>query len=160
MQECRTVFSELEFETLPLFEQLQLLFNDEVCERDSVAMFRYFQREYSLHVTLVGNEFRQVERVVNDAFLLSNELFKLLPNRWSDDIDVKNLDKHKFGFSHRGEVAVFQIWRNINASIIEMQVKTETLEGEFLYWSKDKIFVINFVSEFDEEHAIAGIYTV
>ena len=144
-------------ENLSLFEQLQLLFDDEGCKRQSVSMFCYLKWKDSLRVTIVGNDIYHLGNSAADAFRLGNALFKLLSPCWSDGVNLKNLDKSKFDFGSRGESAVFQEWRNIDASIFEIQVKTNALDYELLYWNKDKIFVINFVPEFDEEYAVSKI---
>lgn len=158
--ECQSMFPDKDVKSLSMFEQLQLLFDDEVCAQDGAAMFHYLKREYHLQVTIGGNDVPRLNPVVVDALRLGNDLFRLLPTCWLDGVNLKKLDKSKFGFAARNETAVFQIWRNINASITEMQVRTAALNGEFLYWNKDKIFVMSFVSEFDEDHAVAGSYTL
>ena len=88
------------------------------------------------------------------------DVFKALPKHAVDEI--LPLEKGKFGFAQRGEQCVFQIWSSYSAQIVEIEVRTDNVEelSEFVYWAKDKLALISFVKELDEEHSLSQIYEV
>ncbi|MBR1605509.1 MAG: hypothetical protein IJ660_05340 [Alphaproteobacteria bacterium] len=143
-------------EDLPVFEQLKLIFDDEVGQETDETFRRRVVKEYNLHVTVEKGDLPHLSPTVKDALELCEEIAKKLPNDFMQDLNIKSIKKSKYGFAKRGEQAVFQVFHNCNAAIIELQVRTETeREEELVYWSKDKLFLLSFVPELDEEHSIS-----
>ena len=143
-------------EDLPVFEQLKLIFDDEVGTETDEQFRRRLVKEYDLHVTIEKGDLPHLSPTAKDALELCEEIAKKLPNDFMQDLNIKSIKKSKYGFAKRGEQAVFQVFHNCNAAIIELQVRTEAEhENELVYWSKDKLFVMSFVPELDEEHSIS-----
>lgn len=117
-------------------------------------------KEYALTVAVAKGDIPHLEPTVKDAFLLCEELNKLLPSSLDNEPNLKNLNKSKYHFYERGEHPVFQFVRNITVTMIEVQVRTDVLEEEIVHWAKDKLYVLSFVPELDEEHTISTIYSL
>ena len=136
---------------VPLGEQLLMLFDDGVNDVTDEKMFRILKSKHSLHVSISGNECKRVETVLYNALCLCNEVFEHIPDTMVKTVDYKRFLTSKVKqFKARGEKAVFRISRNMNVAIVEVTVETTDLAcQEFLYWNKDKVYVMSFVPELD-----------
>lgn len=145
-----------EAEDFSVFELLKLIFDDEVGQETDEQFRRRLVKEYDLHVAIEKGDIPHISSTLREALALCEEINKKLPSDIWKDLDIKKIDKSKYAFAKRGEQAVFQVFHNCNAVIIELQVRTEAEhEEELVYWSKDKLFLLSFVSELDEEHSIS-----
>lgn len=144
---------------LSLQEQLEVLFDADTCEFSDVDMFKKLKREHNLHVSLQIPDLPRLDGVVRNTFKLCEDIVKGLPSNLTEEVPQVILAKHKSAFHARGEQAVFQVLRTLNVTVIDLQVKTDEVEcDEFLYWSGDKIYVISFVPEFDEDHSVSQTF--
>jgi len=155
--ECQNYLSEGErSEALTLLEQLKTIFE---CGEEFDEEFRKrIVRDNNLHVTIDRHEVCHLSPTVKDAYNLCEQLNSLLPDNL-DEPDLKGLDRKRYHFSERGEIAIFRFVRNANMAVIELEVVTQAEEEEeFIYWSKDKLYVMSFVPEADDEHCIAQAF--
>ena len=138
-------------DNVPLGEQLLMLFDDGVNDVTDEKMFRVLKTKHSLHVSISGNERKRVETVLHNTLCLCDEVFEHIPDTMAKTVDYKRfLTLQVKQFKARGERAVFRISRNMNVAIVEVTVETTDLAcQEFLYWNKDKVYVMSFVPELD-----------
>ena len=144
---------------LSVWEQLKVIFNEG--EEYDEEVRRRLVKEYDLHVSIAKGDVAHLSPTVKDAFLFCEELNQLLPSSLDNEPELKKLRRPNYHFGERGEALVFQFVRNANVSMVEVQVRTDALEVEDLvYWTKDKLYVLSFVPELDEDHCISTIYTL
>ena len=90
-----------------------------------------------------------------NTFKLCKEVYKQIPDRMEKRFQylkqAKVWSKYIGYLQNHEEKAIVNVVRTLNASIIEVNVQTTEQEAELLYWNKGQIFVMNFVSELDEE---------
>ena len=134
-----------------LGEQLLMLFDDGMSDVTDEQMFRALKSEHSLYVSISGNERKRVETVLHNTLCLCDEVFEHIPDTMAETVDYKRFITSRVKqFKARGERAVFRISRNMNVAIVEVMVETKDLAcQEFLYWNKDKVYVMSFVPELD-----------
>lgn len=143
---------------MSLREQLESLFDAETCEFSDVELFKKLKREHNLHVSLQTQELPRLEGVVRNTFKLCEDIIKGLPSDCSDAVPQSCLVKHKSVFHARGEQAEFQLLRSLDMTVIDILVRTDDVEcEELLHWNGDRIYVMSFVPEFDEDHAVTQI---
>lgn len=139
-------------------DQLLYVFDPDYGEENDEQLRKRLVKEYDLHVTIEKGELPHVSQTMRDAIALCEEILKLLPASFSRDLNPQLIQKSKYGFAKRGENAVFETFRNTNASFVELYVRTDKESYEdFLYWTKNKLFLIHFVEELDEEYAISTV---
>lgn len=135
--ELLTVF----FENSPLYDE---------------QAYKSLKRKYGLDNTITDYEFKHsISGVVLQTFKLCKEVYKYLPSRIEKKFqyleEVKEWNKYLGYLTNHSEKAIVNVVRSLSASIIEVDVETDELEAEILYWNKGQIFVLNFVPELDEE---------
>ena len=140
---------------LSTFAQLCWLFDDELGAEHDEQLRKRLTQEYDLHVSIEKGDICHLPPTVKAALKLCEDILKACPNSIYEDFDIKKIDKSKYGFSQRGEQAVFQIYRNTNATIVELQVRRQQEKEELVYWTKNKLFIMSFVPELDKEHSVS-----
>ncbi len=144
---------------LSVWEQLKVIFNNG--EEYDEEFRRRVVKENNLHVAIAKGDVAHLSPTAKEAFLFCEELNGLLPSCLNTEPNLKKLNRAKYHFAARGEQLVFQYERNVNVSMVEAVVRTDVEEvDELVYWSKDKLYVISFVPELDEEHCISTIHTL
>lgn len=158
--ECQNFLSAgQEAKWLSVWEQLKVIFNNG--EEYDEEFRRRVVKEYNLHVAIAKGDVAHLSPTAKEAFLFCEELNGLLPSCLNSEPNLKKLNRSKYHFAARGEQLVFQFERNVNVAMIEVQVRTEAENvEELVYWTKDKLYVLSFVPELDEEHSISTIYTL
>lgn len=148
---------------------LSVLLNDEVCDVTASEWdSKYFRKEFGLKAIFCGGEINKLPPTVKDAFFLAEEIFTKLPCAFDEKVLDGSIDKKKYGFAARGEEAHFD---NVGTSlgvVIRVDVRTQAEKGTLIYWNQGyqhgkmsdrrahlaKIYILNFVPEFDEEQSI------
>lgn len=143
---------------MPLSEQLLMLFDDHICETSEEKKFRALKSEYGLHVSIAGNDCNHLEPVLLNTLRLCDAVFARIPCSVTDTADYAVYLKTQVKlFKSRGERAKIRIFRNMNISVVEVTVQTTELAcKEFLYWNKDKVYVMSFVPAFDAAPKTTG----
>jgi len=136
---------------LNLREQLEEMLDDDTVCMSDVDMFKKLKREYDLRVSIQIPEVKWMPEVVKLAFNMCQDLLKMLPTDIMQSIDESVLDRYEPLFRQRGEQALYRIHRTMNMTLIDVLVCTDEVQCEdLLYWSKDKLFIMTFVPEFEE----------
>ena len=118
--------------------------------------YKSLKRKYGLDNTITDDEFKHsISGVVLHTFKLCKEVYKYLPDRMEKRFQylksAKEWNKYLGYLTNHSEKAVVNVVRSMSASIVEVDVETDVLEAEILYWNKGQIFVLNFVPELDED---------
>lgn len=140
------------------YEQLLALFEDD--NNEAEILWKKLKKEKALQTVLAGLDYNSAHLTnptLFDAVNLCEAIWKNMPPSLSNSFDFSKIQKQKYNFAARGEIAIFQVVQGLNATIVELQVQTDdtSLPEDFFYWNKDKIYVISFVEELDDEHRIA-----
>ena len=119
-------------------------------------LYKSIKRKYELDNTITDDDFRHVIRgVVLNTFNLCKEVFKKIPSSMSQKFEylkqAKVWNKYIGYLQEHGEKAVVRVVRTMDNSIVEVNVQTTEVKAELLYWHKDRIFIMNFVSELEED---------
>lgn len=139
-------------------EQLEALFDVESCE--FYDLFKKIKNEHKLNLSIPTRSLPHLDGVVRNTFKLCEDIIKL-PASDTDKAEQGNLAKHRSMFHSRGEQAVFQILRSLNMNVVDIQVRTnEIKDEELLYWNGDRIYLMSFVSELDEDYAVSQIFRI
>ena len=143
---------------LSLREQLEEMLDvDTVCLSD-VDMFKKLKREYGLHVSIQIPELKQLPEVVRLTFKMCEDMLKRLPTDMMQGVDESVPARHEPLFRQRGEQVLYRIHRTLNMTLIDVQVRTDEVQCEdLLYWSQDKLFIMTFAPELEEEEDYVSI---
>lgn len=154
--ECRSLLENDSVENYSLFEQLQILFDEEKCRFSDDRMFRHLRSKYNLHVSIVSNDYYHLSELEESVVRMSRSVCHMVPDTLTRDVDYrKRLNELLQRFKKTGARAVYRIFRNQNAAIVEVQIKAPGRYcKDFIYWNRDEICIISFVSEFDEDHKV------
>ena len=148
---------------------LNVLLNDELSDVTASDWdTKYFRKEYGLKALFCGGEINKLPPTIREAFELAEEIFSKLPSAFDEKVLDSDINKKKYGFSARGEEAHFDNVGTSLGAVIRVDVRTNLEKGQLIYWNqgyakgkmKDrrehlaKVYVLNFVEEFDEDQAI------
>ncbi len=150
---------------------LNILLNDELSDVTASDWdSKYFRKEYGLKTIFCGGEINKLPPTVRDAFELAEEVYYKLPTgeAFDEKVTDASIDKKKYNFAKRGEEAHFDNAGTSLGVIIRVDVRTSLEEGTLIYWNQGyskgktrdrqahlaKVYVLNFVEEFDEDQAI------
>ena len=149
---------------------LNVLLNDELSDVTASDWdTKYFRKEYGLKAIFCGGEINKLPPTVKEAFELAEEIYYKLPTASFDEkVTDASIDKKKYNFAKRGEEAHFDNAGSELGSVIRVDVCTSLEKGTLVYWNQGytkgktrdrqahlaKVYVLNFVEEFDEEQSI------
>ena len=148
----------------------KVLLNDDYTERTGSDWDSYFRKEFGLKALFCACEARKLPPTWRDAFELAEEVYKKLPsgNDYGKRISDKIIDKKKYTFAQRGEVAFIDNYSVLPGTVIRVDVVTNEDAGTLVYWNKGfkktaggfgndsagqlaKIFVLNCIPEVEDE---------
>ena len=148
---------------------LNVLLNDEICDVTASEWDKHFRKEFGLKALFCGGEINKLPPTVRDAFELAEEIYyKLQTAAFDEKVTDTSIDKKKYNFAKRGEEAHFDNAGSELGSVIRVDVRTQAEKGTLIYWNQGyskgkvsnrcthlaKVYVLNFIEEFDEEQAI------
>lgn len=149
---------------------LNVLLNDELSDVTASDWdTKYFRKEYGLKALFCGGEINKLPPTVREAFELAEEIYyKLQTAAFDEKVTDTSIDKKKYNFARRGEEAHFDNAGSELGSVIRVDVRTQAEKGTLIYWNQGytkgkvsnrrthlaKVYVLNFVEEFDEDQAI------
>ena len=148
---------------------LNVLLNDELTDVTASDWdSKYFRKEHGLKAIFCGGEILKLPPTIREAFELAEEIFYKLPSEFDEKVFDCDINKKKYGFAKRGEEVHFDNAGTSLGVIIRLDVKTSLEKGTLIYWNQGyqrgkmsdrrehlaKVFVLNFVEEFDEEQTI------
>jgi len=149
----------------------KFLLNDDYSERSGSDWDRYFRKEYGLKALFCACEARKLPPTWREAFELAEEVYKKLPSgdSFGERINDKVIDKKKYTFAQRGEVAFIDNYSVLAGTVIRVDIVTKAEEaGTLVYWNQGfkktasgfgndstgqiaKIFVLNCIPEVEDE---------
>ena len=148
----------------------KFLLNDDYSERTGSDWDRYFRREYGLKALFCACEARKLPPTWREAFELAEEIYKKLPTgeHYDEKVGDKVIDKKKYTFAQRGEVAFIDNYSVLSGTVIRVDVVTQEDAGTLVYWNQGikktaggfgndtagqiaKIFVLNCIPEVEDE---------
>ena len=148
---------------------LSVLLNDEICEVTASEWdSKYFRKEHGLKAIFCGGEINKLPPTIREAFELAEEIFYKLPSEFDEKVTDGCIDKKKYSFAQRAEEAHFDNVGTALGVVIRVDVRTSLEKGTLIYWNQGyskgkmrnrrenlaKVYVLNFIEEFDEEQAI------
>lgn len=151
-----------------------ILLNDEITDVTASEWDKCFRKEYGLKALFCGGEIKKLSPTVYDAFMLAEEVYGKLPSCFDEKVLDNCLVKKNYGFSKRGEEAIFDNAGTALGVVIRIDVKTSLEKGTLIYWNQGyghgkmrdrqenlaKVYVMNFVPEFDEDQSIAKVSSI
>ncbi len=154
---------------------LNVLLNDELTDVTASDWdSKYFRKEHGLKAIFCGGEILKLSPTVRDAFELAEEIYYKLPAEFTDKVLDGDINKKKYGFSARGEEAHFDNAGTSLGVVIRVDVRTSLEKGTLIYWNQGyekgrtanrrahlaKVYVLNFVEEFDEDESILQVNSI
>lgn len=149
---------------------LNVLLNDELSDITASDWdSKYFRKEYGLKAIFCGGEINKLPPTVKEAFQLAEEIYYKLPaGAFDEKVTDTAIDKKKYNFAKRGEEAHFDNAGTSLGVVVRVDVRTSLEEGTLIYWNQGyskgktrdrrenlaKVYVLNFIEEFDEDQAI------
>jgi hypothetical protein len=151
-----------------------ILLNDELSEKTASQWDKYFRKQYGLKALFCGSEIQKLPPTAREAFLLAEEVYEKLPKSYDEKVADEAINKKSYTFAQRGEVAHFDNAGSSLGVVIRVDVKTTLEEGTLIYWNQGyakgrmcdrqenlaKVYILNFIDEFDEEQAIGRASTI
>lgn len=148
---------------------LNVLLNDELTDVTATDWdSKYFRKEHGLKAIFCGGEILKLPPTIREAFELAEEIFYKLPAEFDEKVTDGSIEKKHYGFAKRGEEAHFDNAGTALGVVIRVDVKTPLEKGTLIYWNQGyqrgkmrdrrehlaKVFILNFLEEFDDEQAI------
>ena len=151
-----------------------ILLNDELTDVTASEWDKCFRKEYGLKALFCGGEIKKLSPTIYDAFELAEEVYDKLPSSFDEKVLDGCLVKKNYNFAQRGEEAHFDNAGSSLGVVIRVDVRTSLEKGTLIYWNQGyghgktrdrqknlaKVYVLNFVEEFDEEQSIAKVSSI
>jgi len=151
-----------------------ILLNDEMCDVTASEWDKHFRKEFGLKALFCGGEINKLPTTIHEAFDLAEEVYEKLPQAYDEKVTDGSIDKKRYTFAQRGEEAHFDNAGSSLGTVVRVDVRTSLEKGTLIYWNQGyskgkirdrhenlaKVFVLNFVDEFDEEQSIAKVSSI